>query len=283
MATGQIGFFDPSLDGEPKPSGGRRLSVLITVKAAPNPSATYGETVCVAGISVELEHPGWVRLYPINFRELEEASSFHKYDIIEVDARPATADSRFESWRPVMSTLTVSKHLPPWRARRPFVDPYVEESMCALNATSLRHSARSLAAVRVFDVSDLEVSRHPGWTPDEQGKIDQYVNQLDLFGSHDRTALQAPRFKAWYRWRCASAQCGGHRQGILDWEFTALQRKLRYAADAEVVENLKARFLDDICRSGRDLAFYVGNQAKHRNVFSVLGAYYPPSVTAGTR
>jgi hypothetical protein len=27
----------------------RRMKVLVTVKAAPNPSAAYGETVCVAG------------------------------------------------------------------------------------------------------------------------------------------------------------------------------------------------------------------------------------------
>jgi hypothetical protein len=43
---------------------------MITVKAAPNPSEQYGETVCVAGLQASVESPGWVRLYPINFREL---------------------------------------------------------------------------------------------------------------------------------------------------------------------------------------------------------------------
>ena len=50
----------------------RRLRVMITVKAAPNPSEKYGETVCVAGVSVDPSHPGWIRLYPINFRYLEQ-------------------------------------------------------------------------------------------------------------------------------------------------------------------------------------------------------------------
>jgi hypothetical protein len=41
----------------------RRLQLLVTVKAAPNPSTNYGETVCVAGISTDLADPGWIRLY----------------------------------------------------------------------------------------------------------------------------------------------------------------------------------------------------------------------------
>ena len=56
--------------------------MLITVKAAPTPSTTYGETVCVAGLSADPSDPGWVRLYPINFRHLDDTSQFAKYDII---------------------------------------------------------------------------------------------------------------------------------------------------------------------------------------------------------
>jgi hypothetical protein len=41
-----------------------RMRVLVTVKAAPNPSATYGETVCAAALRLDLDSPGWVRLYP---------------------------------------------------------------------------------------------------------------------------------------------------------------------------------------------------------------------------
>jgi hypothetical protein len=35
------------------------------------------------------------------------------------------------------------------------------------------------------------------------------------------------------------------------------------------------RFLDELCGAANELAFYVGNQAKRENVFSVLGVYYP--------
>lgn len=80
--------------------------VLITVKAAPNPSATYGETVCIAGVVLgDLGPRDWIRLYPINFRHLPDKSAqFKKYDIVTVRCRPA-GEPRFESWRPIMSTL----------------------------------------------------------------------------------------------------------------------------------------------------------------------------------
>jgi hypothetical protein len=147
--------------------------------------------------------------------------------------------------------------------------------MCAINAGSLLPGSRSLAAIQVADVSDLVVTPHPGWSQAEQAKIDSYVNQLDLFGSNDRTALEAPRFRGRYHWRCADRACKAHEQGLLDWEFVALQRNLYGRSDDETKASLRQRFLDEICGSGKDLAFYVGNQAKRHNVFSVLGVYYP--------
>lgn len=56
--------------------------VLITVKAYPNPSTKYGETVCCAGIDIDTGK--WIRLYPIPFRDLDSAKQFSKYTIIEI-------------------------------------------------------------------------------------------------------------------------------------------------------------------------------------------------------
>lgn len=252
------------------------LNVVITVKAAPTPSAMHGETVCVAGVSADLNQPGWVRLYPINFRYLEQDVRFAKYDIVAVDATPATQDPRAESFRPRMSTLVVERHLKPWAPRRPWLDPYVEDSMCALNAAARTNArAKSLALVRVSDVSALNIEPHPGWTAAEKRKIDAYVGQLNLFDDEDRTPLEAPRFRGSYRWKCRDRTCAGHDQGILDWEFVALQRHLRGRTDGEATAALRGRFLDVLCASNRDVAFFVGNQAKRPHVFSVLGVYYP--------
>jgi len=71
--------------------------VLITVKAYPNPSKKYGETVCCAGIDIEsLE---WVRLYPIPFRDLDSSQKFQKYTIVTVRCWKAPDDHRLESYK----------------------------------------------------------------------------------------------------------------------------------------------------------------------------------------
>ena len=47
----------------PRP-GEETAEVMITVKTYPNPSETYGETVCVAGVRLDRGAPEWIRLYP---------------------------------------------------------------------------------------------------------------------------------------------------------------------------------------------------------------------------
>jgi hypothetical protein len=50
-----------------------KIEVLITVKAYPNPSSSLAEAVCVAGVR---KNGGFVRLYPIPFRDLEDEQQF---------------------------------------------------------------------------------------------------------------------------------------------------------------------------------------------------------------
>ncbi|GII76571.1 hypothetical protein Sru01_15530 [Sphaerisporangium rufum] len=257
---------------------------MITVKAAPNPSATYGETVCVAGLSLDINNPGWIRLYPINHRELEGDSKFKKYDIVTLEAQPNERDPRVESWRPGADRFEVVRHLKTWDKRMPYLDDYVEESMCdLLNDVREYAGARSLAAVRPQEVLGLDIEPHPGWTPDEQAKINLYVNQCALWDSGPRSTLQAPRFKAWYRYRCHSPACKGHRQGIIDWELVGLQRSVHDREDAGVVEAIRDKFWDLMCAPDRDTIFYVGNQQAHPRSFLVLGVVYPRRPTPRSR
>jgi hypothetical protein len=273
-------FGQPTDEPDDKPASDQvvRLRLIVTVKAAPNPSDKYGETVCVAGVNADPTDPGWIRLYPINFRELGDGASFRKYDVVSVDATPARQDARAESWRPRMATLRVENSLAR-RDRRAWIDPYVGlTTMCRLN-TGAKMSSSSLALIRPRQVSDLVIARHPGWTTAQQTKIDNHLNQLNLLDTDDRTPLQAPRFTGAYRYRCTEPTCRGHRQGFLDWEFIALQRRLRHRDDTTAIRQLREKFLDQMCAPNRDVAFYVGNQAKHPGTFSVLGVYWPGRTT----
>lgn len=279
-------LFAPDLAEAPvKPAGDRpeKMRVLITAKAAPQPSSTYGETVCVAGLRLDLEHQGWVRLYPINFRSLETNEQFKKYDVIVLDARPSHShDPRPESWRPILPTIASVKSLNKWKARSPYIDHFIEGSMCKVlgNAKSGRNY-RSLTAIRPKEIKGIEVEAHPGWTVDEQKKIDRYVAQPEITAETPPAALKAPRFKAWYKYRCADERCKGHRQGILDWEFVALQIRFRGLGDSEMKDLIEKKFFDGMCSADKDTVFYVGNQAKRPHVFSVLGVYYPSLLGKG--
>lgn len=281
-AVTQPSLFGPEPGAVPvKPEGRQsaRMRILITVKAAPNPSERYGETVCVAGLRLDPDHGGWVRLYPINFRDLDDDSSFKKYDVVSVTASPNPGDPRAESWRPQMDTLDVETHLPPWRRRQVLIDEYVEGTMCGLiDAVRKSPPARSLAAIRPRQVIDLDIQPHPGWDAEEQRKIDQYVNQLELpgFGRGPKTALEAPRFKGWYRYLCQAPGCRQHRQGIYDWEWVALQRTLAGCSDEEMRTALIGKFLTEMCAPSKDLVFFVGNQLKWQQGFMVLGVFWPP-------
>jgi len=79
------------------------LKVLITVKTYPIPSSKYDELVCTAGVT---ETGDFIRLYPINFRDLPFSQQYRKYQWMEVEATKHTGrDSRKESYRPKFGTI----------------------------------------------------------------------------------------------------------------------------------------------------------------------------------
>lgn len=251
--------------------------ILITVKTTPNPSATYGETVCVAGIRTDTGHPGWTRLYPINFRQLDGDRSFKKYDLIRVPVRPQSKETRYESWRPSNQDIEVIGHLDDWRRRGRIVHPYIGGSTCEfVEAATADPTAQSLALIRPVDVGDFRIAPHPGWTKKENAVLEQWANQGKLFGDDKRPALQAPRFIGKYKYRCEHTACNGHEQSLIDWEFTAFQyNQLRGMSDSDAIKTIHAKFFDQICSDDRDTCFYIGNQAKRRQTFSILGLWWP--------
>ena len=72
----------------------RQVEVMVLVKATPQPSTKYGDTVCVAGALLGQGPVRWIRLYPIPFRYLESAAKFRKYQTVTVELRPTSGDYR---------------------------------------------------------------------------------------------------------------------------------------------------------------------------------------------
>jgi hypothetical protein len=67
-----------------------RTRVRILVKASPQHSDKYQETVCCAGVTDDAQ---LIRLYPITYRRLAQENQFNRYDLIEATI-PATTRRR---------------------------------------------------------------------------------------------------------------------------------------------------------------------------------------------
>jgi hypothetical protein len=252
--------------------------VLITVKASPEPSATYGDTVCVAGVRLDKSKPEWIRLYPIPYRQLSDPNLFRKFAVIEVDLNPSPKDPRPESRRPVLDSITPVAQ--PWSipARGALLEP-MAQTMCQLRAGLDKNiNGQSLGIVRAATVSRLAITPHPGWSPAQARAILNFTSQPDLLSPDKKLIpLEAPRFEARYEYTCEEDGCKGHKQRILDWELVAFERKLKFQSDAAARVAITTQFFKMICSPERRTHFFVGNfaDATKRKNFSVLGMYYP--------
>lgn len=259
----------------------QRARVLITVKASPEPSKTYGDTVCVAGVWLREGEPEWVRIYPVAFRHLHSEQQFKKYEVIEVDLTRSSSDSRHESHRPNWETLRRdSAHALPPKARGPILERLISPTMCDLR-TGVEQSptAQSLGLIEVRNMKPLIIENHGPWTRKQVESMTAFMSQPELFGEADDTPrLVPPRFKVKYKYQCASGACRWHEQRILDWELNALQHHNRYASDAELREMITTKFYEEMWNDKVRTYFFVGNFADivKRRSYSVLGVYKPP-------
>lgn len=261
-----------------------RARVLITVKATPQPSEKYGDTVCVAGIRLDTPTPTWIRLYPIAFRYLGDDAQFAKYDIVEVTVRRREGDTREESYTPEEGSWTKTGHLNPWKPRHEIMRDVPVTTTCELMREARRiHSAPSLGLVYPRKVQGLRFEHHKPWT-DEQirkmtSRIERENSALIPVGPVPKVLI-APRLKVQYHYVCAGAQCPSHVGRILDWELTSLQNRYASASIEQLQKVITQNFFTMMFNEKRETGLFMGNfeLAAQRGVFSVLGVYWPPRV-----
>jgi hypothetical protein len=246
---------------------------LVTVKAYPNPSARYFETVCVAAITRE---EGWVRLYPVGFRSLPEQNRFEKYQRVRLKMQRHNRDRRPESYRPDEDSIEPRGKIgtnDKWRERWRWIKPTLGPSMCEL--IRLQESqCRSLGCIRPREVDKLIVEEvGDKWVGRKQALIDQ----LALFDPVE-TKLQKIPFVFRYHYRCEDRDCSGHNQSIIDWELMEFYRKVRDRGTPreEIPDEIRRRFLGELCGEKKDTYFFVGNHSRYPASFMVLGVFWPP-------
>ena len=260
---------------------------MVTVKTYPNPSETYGETVCVAGVRTDRGRPEWIRLYPVKFRNEDFGKQFQKYEVIRVNGTyRQPRDNRPESFRPRQDELQQIDRIDTsnnWQRRRLVLGDLIGgTTMCDLLAQNpvggMGTPSPSLGLITPLDV-DVKVIDGEPWTRAEQAKIDK-ASAPDLFGVSLKPLEPAP-FAIRYRYRCAASKCPGHNQKVLDWEAgEAGRRWMRSNGRSRAQEMLLGNWRDVMLADDRDVHFYVGNQNLHRRSFSVLGVWYPKAELA---
>jgi len=255
------------------------LELLIVVNSYPNPSQALGEATCVVGICKER---GFVRLYPVPFRKLEDAKQFSKYQVMRLQAQEPRTDKRPNTFRPILDSIElVGDPIPTgkdrnWAARKEWVMPWCSESMCEIQRRQ-KKDGTSMGLFKPAEVLDVtQAEQAEDWDPAALAKLEQ----TDFFMTKENTLLEKLPYKWRYAYRCSDPDCTGHEQQIIDWEAGAFYRNVirrSGATDPDAVrEGMRRRFLETLCGTDRDTHFFTGNMAAHQGSFLILGVFWPP-------
>lgn len=135
--------------------------VLISVKTYPTLSTKYNELVCTAGF---LENGDWVRIYPLPFRGLENKQKYKKWQWIELDLEPKTADRRPESYKVKnLDSLRIIKPLGTeqnWFERKKIIhQSIIYEDLTDLIKKANKENSLSLATFKPTKILDFIVEK----------------------------------------------------------------------------------------------------------------------------
>lgn len=234
--------------------------VTILVKASPQPSKTYSETVCCAG----LEPDGtWRRLFPIRFRRLQGEQSFNRWDTVKFNySRPKT-DSRPESCRVHEESIRVTGKLKDPNEKSALVERAVMGS-----EKEAAENGHSLALVRPTDVSLSWAKKSRVQIGIEKDAFAAQAAQLSLLENEIATYEPCPyEFKLTYR-----DADGLHKKSCADWETSAAFYNLRKSySEAKTLEHLQKAYCETYVRAGLVLA--LGNMQKRPQTWQLLGIF----------
>ncbi|MFD2937081.1 hypothetical protein [Spirosoma flavum] len=256
--------------------------VLITVKTYPTLSNKYDELVCTAGLT---EAGQWIRIYPIQYRQLDYNSQYKKYDWVELDLIRNKADFRAESYRPLTLDIRpkVIAHIdykPNWSERKAIVLPTAQTNLGKIIAEAknpqIRTSLATFKPTRIIDFDWKGVDRE--WSSNKTNSM----RQLNLF--EQRGTLLTMIRKIPYKFRYTFIDDNGQLSRVMieDWEIGALYWNCLQRADGdekEACEKVGQRYFDEFVHK-KDLHFFLGTtQAHHlraRNPFIIIGTFHPP-------
>lgn len=235
-----------------------KKKILITVKAYPNPSAKYDETVCVAGIDINTKE--WIRLYPVSYRDMPFPKRFKKYQIVEIMVTKHTRDPRPESYKPDIESIRIigelsTKNDPCWKDRRNIILPTVSKSMCEIQRLYNADKQKTLGVFKPTRIIDFSIVEGEAKWSHKKGST---LAQVSLFNPQKKILEKIPyTFK--YVYICDDSDCQGHSQSTIDWEVAESWRtwRAKYPNLEILKQKLRQKYFDQICAKERHISLLV--------------------------
>lgn len=232
--------------------------VTILVKALPQPSKKYSETVCCAGLTSTSE---WERLFPIRFRHLHGKQSFKRWDIIEYSYRAPTSDRRKESRHVFEDTIKIVGKVTKASEKSSLLSAAIvksekqateqEQSLALIEPRNIRFKAKRLSTDEIAHIkrSFEDVSR-----------------QFSLFDEELAEYNPSPyEFKMLF-----DDGSGKHAKKCGDWEVHAMFRNFSQKyGENEALERMEHIFCVEYPKRG--VMFALGNMQKRPNIWQLLG------------
>ncbi len=251
--------------------------ILIIVKTYPHPSVSYKEVVCTAGVT---ETGKWIRLYPIDYRYLQYAQWYKKYQWIRAKIEKNQNDFRIDSYRPVVDSIQIigksldTKKDKQWLERKKIVLPTIHYKSLHQIQDDYEKEGMSLGIFKPKRIIDfLSEADTTDWSKRHQ----QVLSQQVLFGKQPKPLTKIP-YKFSYKFVCDDIRCKGHKLAIFDWEifmlYLNIKTRYNYAMDV-ILQKIKDKWLTDMWSPKRDSYLIVGTQYPNPT-FIILGVFRPP-------
>ncbi len=235
----------------------RSSRVIILVKALPQPSKKYGETVCCAGITAE---GVWKRLYPVRFRHLQGEQSFSRWDWVDFSFGKPVRDSRAESCHVHEESIRVTGQLPE-QERTVLLNRIVVGS--AKHAEGLGHS---LALIRPKNTRFVFKPKSKTDLIEEREAYAFAAKQDDFF-DQKLADLEPSPYKFGFSF---DDESGHHSYQNGDWEAHAMY----FLGRLRIGEKQALKWMDTVFNEEypkRGMVFAIGNLAKRPQTWQLLG------------
>ena len=254
---------------EPSRSGSSRAVVLV--KALPQVSEVYGETVCVAAID---EYGRWLRLYPVTFRELKGEQQFRRWDIISFKWRlpELSKDRRTESRHVERDSFAIEGELKVSERQR-----FLAKAVAGSTRKELE-AGRSLALVSGRDYRFFHRLRDPADLDEDRAKYAKWSASPDLFGERRLPPREPAPYLFFYTYRDDD---GAHECRCHDWEMEAAFFRRRQAlGEREALASMAQTFGEEYPRRGMLLA--MGTHSRRPEQWMIVGVIRLDPIVQGS-